>query len=614
MHRYLVTIYGVIGALVLIGGVGAQAHAAGPCLTEVLIQDMQVTATLADRMLDYRMEKGSLLAAIPEAFVNKRDTSLNKDFQFLLPFTRAGGIHTLRKPLVVETPDGRQFRLREGTEFSYTLPEAVSGYHVTLPERTSLTRIDGTEPPEYRLAEDITVAIAPPKNSIWKLTVPAQRVVDRVPGTSTMGTTLTFKPRRAPVGEYITLTVAKSEFDFSKAQFYVCLRKRGEEKAEKETRQNMKGTNPVPFIPSTDVELIAVQMGQARLRVRIPDISESGPHRAKPVDLLVVARGPNGRMAEGITRGFAVSSRALAAWCWGLAIFIPWLITKIITGLKEPKKWNRVDPIWLVSGKYGNASLSLAQVLLWTILVFSASFYVLVVSGKLLDLTNEVLMLLGIAGGSSVIAKIAASTKSDKGVTIVAPAPKDPKWLDLFQTEGRPDLYKVQMALFTTLAAIFVTFKIYGTLVFPELPAGLLTLIGISNGVYLGAKATSKTVFEKLAAKSNELNQAGEELKTLTAAAAKAQNDQQTAESELTEAIKERDRIKAEWEQETDTAKKSQLKELFEQRKIAAKMATEHFEAAAERKKEADEAKKAAANKLKELKTAFKKLKDEALK
>ena len=90
------------------------------------------------------------------------------------------------------------------------------------------------------------------------------------------------------------------------------------------------------------------------------------------------------------------------------------------------------------------------------------------------------------------IAKITASAKGKNGIALPAPQTKDPKWLDLFQTEGRPDLFKVQMALFTTLAAIFVTAKIYGSLQFPELPAGLLTLIGISNGVYLGAKATSK--------------------------------------------------------------------------------------------------------------------------
>ena len=216
------------------------------------------------------------------------------------------------------------------------------------------------------------------------------------------------------------------------------------------------------------------------------------------------------------------------------------------------------NPIWYVSGKHGGASLSLAQILLWTILVFSASFYVLVVSGNLLDLTNEVLMLLGIAGGSSVIAKITASTRGGKGVKIAAPKPKDPKWLDLFQTEGRPDLYKVQMALFTTLAAIFVTAKIYGTLEFPDLPAGLLTLIGISNGVYLGAKATSKTVFDKLSETSNELLKAQEVLITRTAAANEAQKHQQEAKSEKTTANTERDSTQDQLDKEKDAGKKNE--------------------------------------------------------
>lgn len=274
----------------------------------------------------------------------------------------------------------------------------------------------------------------------------------------------------------------------------------------------------------------------------------------------------------------------------------------------------RLNPIWFVSGKYGNASLSLAQILLWTILVFSASFYVLVVSGKLLDLTNEVLMLLGIAGGSSLIAKISAATKSSSGVVIAAQASKDPKWLNLFQTEGCPDLYKVQMALFTTLAAIFVTAKIYGTLEFPELPAGLLTLIGISNGVYLGAKVTSNTVFEKLAGKSNELRQAEEELKTLTAAAAKAQKDQQTAESEKTAAVTERDNTKNNFEQETDPDNKQALQTQLEQKKDAATKAEERSKAADTKKTEADKAKAAAEKKVKDLEAEVEKLKAEALK
>jgi hypothetical protein len=629
MNRFYGKIFVAICGLMLICGFGARAYAAHSCLTEVLPRDTKVSVVLTDRMLEYQMKKGEALAAIPKESVNDEGNALTTEWEFTLPSTKPSAVHTLKKPLVVQASDGRKFQLRENTDFSYTLPITKFGYKVTIPSGTSLTKVNDSIPQKYALNKDITAKIIPPKNYRLTLTIDAQRVVDRIPGTSAMGTTLTFKPQRAPMGEYITLTIAKSDFDFSKAQFYVCLRKQDEDAAgsgtqpetvdadkegEQKAEEANEEANHEPFIASTDVELKAVQMGKAQLRVRIPDINASGPHEAIPVDLLVVARGPDGKMAEVMSRGLAVSSRSRAVWCWFFAIAIPWLVAGIITGRKEPKKRLRLNPIWFVSGKYGNASLSLAQILLWTILVFSASFYVLVVSGKLLDLTNEILMLLGIAGGSSVIAKISASTKSDKGVAIAAPEPKDPKWLNLFQTEGRPDLYKVQMALFTTLAAIFVTAKIYGTLEFPELPAGLLTLIGISNGVYLGAKATSKTVFEKLAGKSNELQQAEEELMTLTAAANKAQKDQQTAESEKTAAVAERDSTNADFDKETDADKKLKLQALLEQQKDAAKKSEERSEAADKKKTEADNAKTAAEKKVKDLKAEVEKLKEEALK
>ena len=488
MHRYYGIICAAIGGLMLLCGFGVQVYAADPCLTEVLPEDTKVHVVFTDRMLDYQMKQ----AAIPEAYVNDEGTTLAKDFEITLPSTKPNGIHKLKKSLEVQAQNGQRFRLRKNTNFSYTLPATKAGYKVIIPKGTLLTKDEGTTPQKYGLAEDITVKITPPENHQSTLTVDAQKVVERIPGTSGMGTTLTIKPKQAPVSEYITLTVGKSDFDFSKAQFFVCLRKPDAGDTSNEAEQKKEDTSDQPFIASNDVELVKVLNDEVHLQARIPDINESGAHFAKPVDLLVVARGPDGKLAEVLSKEFAVSSRTLAVLCWISAIVFPWLVAGIITARNEPNKWFRLDPIWFVSGKYGGASLSLAQILLWTILVFSASFYVLVISGKLLDLTDEVLMLLGIAGGSSVIAKITASAKGKNGLALPAPQTKDPKWLDLFQTEGRPDLYKVQMALFTTLAAIFVTAKIYGSLQFPELPAGLLTLIGISNGVYLGAKATSK--------------------------------------------------------------------------------------------------------------------------
>lgn len=323
MHKYFGSICAALGGLMLISGVGVRAHAAYSCLAEALTRPTQVSVVLTDRMLDYHLEKGDLRVAIPKAFVNDEGNALTRDWEFLLPAnTKPSSVHTLKQSLVVQASDGRKFQLRAATDFSYTLPEHKSGYKVTIKAPASLTPKKGTTPQEYALAEDITVPIKPPENYLLTFTVPARRVVDRIPGTSTMGTTLTLKPQRAPVGEYITLTIAKSDFDFSKAQFNVCLRKQDENAAgsgtqsatadaNKEGAQKLAQASHEPFVASTDVELKAVQMGQAQLRVRIPDINASGPHKAIPVDLLVVARGPDGRSDVPRFSGFLPIARRM---------------------------------------------------------------------------------------------------------------------------------------------------------------------------------------------------------------------------------------------------------------------------------------------------------------
>jgi hypothetical protein len=603
MNRFYEKIFVAICGLMMLYGFGIEISAAGSCLTEVVSKDIEVYTVFTNMTLDYQMKQGEELEAIPKEYLNDQCNTLAKNFEITLPSGKAKGNHILKKPMEVQKQNGQRYRLRENTDFRYILPVTKSGYKVTIPSGTSVTKKEDTTPEKYALAEDIAINITPSKNSRVKLTVAAQRVVERIPGTSGMGTTLEFEPKRAPVGEYITLDVSKSDFDFQKAQFYVCIRK--QEKGEE---------NNNPFITSNNVELKNIQINKAKLQARIPDINESGVHLAKSVDLMVVARGPDGEIAEVVSQDFAVSSRTLAVICWFSALVLPWLVSGIIAGRKETEEWFRFDPIWYVSGKYGGASLSLAQILLWTVLIFSASFYVLVVSGRLLDLTNDVLILLGITGGSSIIAKITASARESKGREIAAMDTKDPKWLDLFQTEGRPDLYKVQMALFTTLAAVFVTSKIYWTLEFPELPAGLLTLIGISNGVYLGAKATSKTIFEKLAEKSSELQQAREELEKRKAEADQSGKRQQEAENEKTAANKTRDATKDKLGKEQDASPNVMLKELFEQQNAGAKEAERYFKEAEQKKSEADHAKNVAEGRVKELEDEFEKLKAEALK
>jgi hypothetical protein len=152
------------------------------------------------------------------------------------------------------------------------------------------------------------------------------------------------------------------------------------------------------------------------------------------------------------------------------------------------------------TGPDGKASLSLFQILLWTVVVVFCLVYVFAITGKLFSITGQVLSLLGIAGTGSVVARIVASGQP---VTAVAAAPSA---ADLFQTDGRFDLFKLQMFIFTVGAAAFVTFRVIADQAFPELDTNLLLLLGISNGIYVGSKfAATETPIQEASRLENDL-------------------------------------------------------------------------------------------------------------
>jgi hypothetical protein len=65
-----------------------------------------------------------------------------------------------------------------------------------------------------------------------------------------------------------------------------------------------------------------------------------------------------------------------------------------------------------------------------------------------------------------------------------------PTWSDLVASDGggEIDITKVQMLVFTVLAALFVTLKIGDDSAIPTIPDGMIILMGLSNGVYVGGK------------------------------------------------------------------------------------------------------------------------------
>jgi hypothetical protein len=86
---------------------------------------------------------------------------------------------------------------------------------------------------------------------------------------------------------------------------------------------------------------------------------------------------------------------------------------------------------------------------------------------------------------------------------IKPPDDQTPRWSDLIVTENtlannmvsrEIDVTRFQMLLFTLITAAFVLMNVVTTYVIPEIPTGFLTLMGISNGVYLGAKVAQGSV------------------------------------------------------------------------------------------------------------------------
>lgn len=155
-------------------------------------------------------------------------------------------------------------------------------------------------------------------------------------------------------------------------------------------------------------------------------------------------------------------------------------------------RWPRVRAFvrmrWLlllIRSDDGRASLSSFQMLLWTVVVVASAVYVMVLSGELINVPTGTLTLLGIAGA----AKIIARTQEGSSVDVT----RAPSWSDLVcpPNSTLADVARMQMLFFTLVSAGFVALQVVSSYVIPEIPAGYQILMGISNGVYVGAKVAT---------------------------------------------------------------------------------------------------------------------------
>ena len=240
--------------------------------------------------------------------------------------------------------------------------------------------------------------------------------------------------------------------------------------------------------------------------------------------------------AVGITRiGWAVFG-ALAAVLVALALLY------LCSRIRQPQLAGANAFLRIIANERNYASLSQAQIILWTLVVGASAVYVMALSGDLIEITGGTLVLLGISGAATVATKwkSAIDEKAAAAVPVgglvggpaapppavapppapvvvppappaapapVAPAPVTPaplvpplkglpEWSNLVigleRVDGNVvqtiDVTRVQMLFFTLITAGFVVLKVVTGYEIPPIPDGFMTLMGISNGVYLGSK------------------------------------------------------------------------------------------------------------------------------
>ncbi|MFP5514574.1 MAG: hypothetical protein ACLGJC_15985 [Alphaproteobacteria bacterium] len=165
-------------------------------------------------------------------------------------------------------------------------------------------------------------------------------------------------------------------------------------------------------------------------------------------------------------------------------------------------------------------SLARFQLLWWSGIVTASYVAILTITGSMDTITTGTMALMGIVGGTSVLAAFqdrrpgddetrrqqhaaayraaAAATPPDQA-TMAASLnevyPPTQGWLaDLLSDAAGYNIHRLQLLAWTMVLGITFLYEVTRTLGMPELSANLLALTGISNGTYFGFKMQEQQV------------------------------------------------------------------------------------------------------------------------
>jgi uncharacterized membrane protein YeiH len=130
-------------------------------------------------------------------------------------------------------------------------------------------------------------------------------------------------------------------------------------------------------------------------------------------------------------------------------------------------------------------SLALFQMAFWFFLVIAAYVFIWLINDELDTITDSVLGLIGIGAATAIGATLIDQNKDSMDA---ATTTSRGLFRDVMSDQTGISLHRFQMFVWTLVLGVIFIASVYRNLEMPEFSAGLLGLMGISSGTYLGFK------------------------------------------------------------------------------------------------------------------------------
>lgn len=179
-------------------------------------------------------------------------------------------------------------------------------------------------------------------------------------------------------------------------------------------------------------------------------------------------------------------------------VFLLVLQTYLITSARKRAAGTRNVRFWdlIITSEDENYSLSRLQMYLWTVVVVIGFAAVFLSTLGFPTIHENLYLLMGVNLAASVTSTAIFLAKKN-GVRMPLDQPDFVKDIFFESKKISLDLPRTQMFVWTVVSLCFFAIKLIqsfkvGNPELPDIPLGLVVLMGVSHGAYIGTKATEK--------------------------------------------------------------------------------------------------------------------------